>query len=131
MIPRPELKENFRFHMKQRGALLAKGRLIGAQFAAFFEDDLYFDLARRANATAERLARGVAALGFGFLTQSPTNQIFPIFPDPLIAELRKSYGFHVWSRTDAAHSAIRLVTSWATKEENVDGFLTTLSALTK
>ena len=131
VIPRPELKENFRFHMKQRGALLAKGRLIGAQFAAFFEDGLYFDLARRANAMAERLARGVAALGFGFLTQSPTNQIFPIFPDPLIAELRKSYGFHVWSRTDAAHSAIRLVTSWATKEENVDGFLTTLSALTK
>ena len=126
VILRPELKENFRFHMKQRGALLAKGRLIGAQFAAFFEDDLYFDLARRANATAERLARGVAALGFGFLTQSPTNQIFPIFPDTLIAELRKSYGFHVWSRADETHSAVRLVTSWATKEEDVDGFLTTL-----
>ena len=129
VITRPELRENFRFHMKQRGALLAKGRLIGAQFAALFEDSLYFDLARHANAMAAELAGGIAALGFPFLTQSPTNQIFPILPDAMIADLQKTYGFYVWSRTDEAHSSIRLVTSWATKPEKVGMFLGDLKRL--
>jgi threonine aldolase len=58
-----------------------------------------------------------------FLTHSPSNQIFPIFPHRVIAELEKKYSFHVWEKVDAGHSAIRLVTSWATKEEEVVGFI--------
>ena len=123
IINTPALQGDFRFHLKQRGALLAKGRLLGIQFVGLFTDDLYFELARHANAMAGKLAGGLAAQGFRFLTNSTTNQIFPILPDALIAELQRSYGFYVWSKVDAGHSAIRLVTSWATPEEKVAEFV--------
>mgnify|MGYP003296329235 CR=1 FL=1 len=123
VINAPALKDHFRFHLKQRGALLAKGRLLGAQFVALFEGDLYFDLARHANAMAMRLADGLRASGATFLTEPVTNQVFPILPDALIDALRARYSFHVWTRVDPRRSAIRLVTSWATPAEAVDGFL--------
>jgi threonine aldolase len=123
IINHPALQGDFRYHLKQRGALLAKGRLLGIQFVGLFSDGLYFELARHANAMAAKLVGGLAAQGFRFLTDSTTNQIFPILPDALIAELQPSYGFYVWSRADAGHSAIRLVTSWATPEEAVAEFI--------
>lgn len=123
VINAPALKDHFRFHLKQRGALLAKGRLLGAQFVALFEDGLYFELARHANAMATRLADGLRASGAAFLTEPVTNQVFPILADGLIESLREHYSFHVWTRVDAGRSAIRLVTSWATPDEAVDGFL--------
>ena len=107
----------------QRGALLAKGRLLGAQFAALFEDGLYFDVARHANTTAAMLADGLRSVGTRFLSEPVTNQVFPILADTQIAALRPLYAFHVWSRVDPAHSAIRLVTSWATQPQAVHGFL--------
>ncbi len=128
VINRPELQSDFRFHLKQRGALLAKGRVLGLQFIGLFRDGLYFELARRANALAMKLARGLADLGFRFLVPPATNQIFPILPNDLIAELQKSYGFYIWSKADAGHAAIRLVTSWATREEMVDEFLADVRA---
>lgn len=126
VICRPELKEDFRFFMKQRGAMLAKGRLIGLQFLELFRDDLFFDLAGHANAIAELLRKGLAAAGFKFLTDSPSNQIFPILPNSLIARLEQKYGFYVWSKVDEQHSSIRLVTSWATTEEAVQALLADL-----
>jgi threonine aldolase len=123
VISNPALQSDFRYHLKQRGALLAKGRLLGLQFLALLRDDLYLDLARRANTLAGKLSRGLAEHGFPFLTASSTNQIFPILPNDLIVELQKQYGFFVWSKVDERHSSIRLVTSWATKEEKVDEFL--------
>ncbi len=131
VINNPVLQPEFRFHLKQRGALLAKGRLLGSQFLGLFENDLYFDLARHANHMAEKMAQGIEALGFSFLTHSTTNQIFPILPNRLIASLQPDYGFYVWSKVDADHSAIRLVTSWATPPEKVDEFLRHLTALTR
>jgi len=128
IINNPALQADFRFHLKQRGALLAKGRLLGIQFVGLFSDGLYFELARHANAMAGKLAGGLAAQGFRFLTNSTTNQIFPILPDALIAELQQSYGFYVWSRADAEHSAIRLVTSWATPAEKVAEFIADVQA---
>jgi len=128
IINTPALQGDFRYHLKQRGALLAKGRLLGSQFVGLFTDGLYFDLARHANAMASRLADGLAAQGFRFLTRSTTNQIFPILPDALIAELQRDYGFYVWSKADAGHSAIRLVTSWATPAEKVAEFLADVKA---
>ncbi|HMB42868.1 MAG TPA: beta-eliminating lyase-related protein, partial [Luteimonas sp.] len=113
VINAPALKDHFRFHLKQRGALLAKGRLLGAQFVALFEDGLYFELARHANAMATRLADGLRASGAAFLTEPVTNQVFPILTDNQIATLRAHYSFHVWTRVDPRRSAIRLVTSWA------------------
>lgn len=118
-----QLKNHFRFQLKQKGALLAKGRIFGVQFLELFKEDLYFDLARHANAMAARLADGIQNQGYGFLAHPATNQIFPVFPNILIERLRTKYGFYVWQKIDDAHSAIRLVTSWATKKIAVDSFL--------
>lgn len=123
VICRDSLKEDFRFHMKQKGALLAKGRLLGLQFLELFRDNLYFDLARHANAMAALLSAEIRKVGFGFLTHSPSNQIFPILPNSLITELQKKYSFHIWEKVDSEHSAVRLVTSWATQEEAVAAFI--------
>ena len=126
VIKNDNLKDDFRFQMKQKGALLAKGRLIGIQFLSLFENDLYFDLAKHANQTAEKLAEGIKNKGYEFFTEPVTNQIFPIFPDKLIEKLHKKYDFYVWSHTDKMHSAVRLICSWATKEEFVDKFINDL-----
>jgi threonine aldolase len=123
VINAPTLKDHFRFHLKQRGALLAKGRLLGAQFVALFEDGLYFELARHANVMATRLGDGLRARGVEFLTEPVTNQVFPILTDGQVDSLRAHSSFHVWTRADSGRSAIRLVTSWATPDEAVDGFL--------
>ena len=123
VICRDSLKEDFRFILKQKGALMAKGRLLGIQFLELFRDDLFFDLARHANRMAEMLRKEFGKAGFKFLTHSPTNQLFPILPNWLIAELEKSYGFYVWCKIDAESSAIRLVTSWATEQEAVAYFI--------
>lgn len=129
VISNTALQADFRFHLKQRGALLAKGRILGSQFLALFQDGLYFDLARHANDMAERLAQGIRDRGHAFLTPPTTNQIFPVFPDALIAELQKLYGFYVWSRVGPDRSAVRLVTSWATQEDRVLAFLEDLARL--
>jgi len=131
VINNPKLKEDFRFHLKQRGALLAKGRLLGLQFTELFKDDLFFELARHANLMAGKLAECIANQGYGFLTESPTNQIFPILPNVLIGKLQEKYGFYIWSEVDANNSAIRLVTSWATSPEAVSRFISDLETLNK
>ncbi|MFF2754007.1 threonine aldolase family protein [Psychrobacillus sp. NPDC058041] len=123
VICRNSLKEDFRFHLKQKGALLAKGRLLGIQFYELFRDDLFFELAQHANKMAAILREACNNANFSFLTHSPSNQIFPILPNELIAELQKNYSFIVWEKIDSTHSAIRLVTSWATKEEEVRAFV--------
>ncbi|MEK7632243.1 MAG: aminotransferase class V-fold PLP-dependent enzyme [Patescibacteria group bacterium] len=126
VIVNPVLKKDFRYFLKQRGALLAKGRVLGVQFVELFIDDLYFDLAKHANAMAKKLSDGIVALGHSFLADSSTNQIFPILPNALIEKMKVDYGFYVWGKIDADHSSIRLVASWATKESAVDEFLTDL-----
>lgn len=123
VINAPALQERFRFHLKQRGALLAKGRLLGAQFVALLEDGLYLDVARHANAMAAQLAQGLRDAGIGFLTEPVTNQVFPVLPDGHVKALQADYAFHVWARVDASRSAIRLVTSWATQPAAVEMFL--------
>ncbi|WML44312.1 aminotransferase class I/II-fold pyridoxal phosphate-dependent enzyme [Neobacillus sp. PS3-40] len=123
VICRDSLKEDFRFHMKQKGALLAKGRLLGVQFHELFRDNLYFDLAIHANRMADLLRDEITKAGFAFLTQSLSNQIFPILPNSLITELQRNYSFYIWEKIDSDHAAIRLVTSWATKEDEVLAFI--------
>lgn len=123
VICRNSLKEDFRFHLKQKGALLAKGRLLGIQFYELFRDDLFFELAQHANKMATILREECSNANFSFLTHSASNQIFPILPNSLIAVLQKNYSFYVWEKIDSKNSAIRLVTSWATKEDEVRGFV--------
>lgn len=118
-----ELKQDFRYHMKQKGALLAKGRVLGIQFLELFRDNLYFDLATHANSMAYKLRDGLKEAGVSFLSESPSNQIFPIFANEVVQELKESYHFEIWGKVDERHTAIRLVTSWATKEEAVTAFV--------
>ncbi|MFT8390294.1 MAG: beta-eliminating lyase-related protein [Sporolactobacillus sp.] len=117
------LKEDFRYMMKQKGALLAKGRVIGIQFLELFRDNLYFELAVHADQMAAKLTRAIDEAGYPFLTPSVSNQIFPIFPDKLIEQLRDRFSFSTWTKTDSTHTAVRLVTSWATREDQVDAFI--------
>jgi threonine aldolase len=129
VINNPLLKSDFRYFIKQRGALLSKGRLLGIQFLELFRDDLYFDLARHANCMAQKLVQGIERLGYDFQTNSPSNQIFPVFPDSVIEKLSQMYLFITWAKVDQEHSAVRLVTSWATREDAVDGFLEDLKSI--
>ncbi|MFY9494943.1 MAG: aminotransferase class I/II-fold pyridoxal phosphate-dependent enzyme [Limnochordia bacterium] len=125
------LKADFRYHIKQKGALLAKGRLMGIQFRELFRDDLFFSLAKHANGLAGKMQEGLRELGVSFLLRSPTNQIFPIFPNEIIAKLEEKYLFLVWEKVDADHAAIRLVTSWSTPADMVDRFLEDVRRITK
>ncbi len=131
VICNPCLKDDFRFHMKQKGALLAKGKVLGIQFLELFKDDLYFSLAKHANQMAGLLRNGITKAGYPFLTDSPSNQIFPILPNWLIKTLEKNYSFYIWSKVDADRSAIRLVTSWATREDAVMAFIKELTTATE
>ncbi|MBL4935623.1 low specificity L-threonine aldolase [Clostridium sp. YIM B02515] len=117
------LKEDFRFFIKQKGALLAKGRLLGIQFLELFRDNLYFELAKHANSMAQLLKKGISEEGYSFLIDSPSNQIFPILPDNIIEKLQEKYLFIIWQKNNYNTSVIRLVTSWATKEEKVLEFI--------
>ena len=126
VVTNDALKEDFRFHMKQRGAILAKGRLQGIQFSAILKDDLYLDLARHANRLAQKMQAGIQELGYPLLIESPTNQIFPIFPNALLEILSEHYAFEVQKPIDDTHTCIRFVTSWATPEDAVSQFLADL-----
>lgn len=119
---------HFRWHMKQRGAMLAKGRLLGVQFKAILQDGLYFDLSRHANELAFHLRDGIAALGYPFPVPSPSNQQFPVLPNTVMHKLQDlGYEFEIDHAVDADHTCIRLVTSWATPEQAVEQFLQDLS----
>lgn len=123
VICRDTLKKDFRYHIKQKGALLAKGRILGIQFEELFKDNLYFDLATHANNMAEILKKGIEDAGYSFMINSSSNQVFPILPNKLINSLEKKYLFMTWEKIDKENSAIRLVTSWATNEEKVLEFI--------
>ena len=123
VITNPKLTPHFRYITKQQAGLLAKGRLIGVQFETLFEDGLYFELAKHSNTLANKLRNGIAAKGYSFFVDSPTNQIFPIMPLSLVAKLEEKYFFYRWAPDDGKNVCIRLVTSWGSTEEDVESFL--------
>lgn len=126
VITNLELQKDFKYHMKQRGALMAKGRLLGIQFYELLKDDLIFQLAKHANAMATKIVAACKAKGYLFAAEPSANQIFLILPYSVINHLKKSYGFAIWQDYDAAHAIIRLTTCWATPEEKVDQFINDL-----
>lgn len=129
VICKASLKEDFRYHMKQKGALLAKGKVLGIQFLELFRDDLYFDLAKHANKMAALLSKEIGSMGYTFLVASTSNQIFPILPNSVIDKLLEKYAFYRWAAFDEKSSSIRLVTSWATREDAVQNFIEDLRNL--
>ncbi|MDJ1482917.1 aminotransferase class V-fold PLP-dependent enzyme [Cytophagaceae bacterium YF14B1] len=127
VINNPVLQQNFIYNLKQRGALLAKGRLLGIQFKVLFSNDLFFEIGNHMNQMAAKLATAFQEQEYSFLTNSQTNQIFPILPISVIEKLQKKYDFYIWQKINSQESAIRLVTSWATKEAMIDQFIEDLS----
>ena len=113
------IKEDFRYVMKQKGGMLAKGRLLGIQFLTLFEDNLYMELAEHADRMADRLREVFDELKVAYLVENTTNQIFPILPDKILQELKEKFAFSYMNRVDVEHSAVRFCTSWATNEESV------------
>lgn len=126
VICNPQLKPDFRYNIKQHGGMLAKGRLLGIQFETLFEDGLYYEIAKHAMDMAEIIASKMKLLGVESYVDSPTNQIFVVLPDAVIDSLAGAYKLEGMGRVDATHSAVRICTSWATKEENVTAFLADL-----
>ena len=120
VITNETLKRDFRYSIKRHGGMLAKGRLLGLQFATLFTDNLYMDIARHAIDEAMRIKEALQEAGIKFLIDSPTNQQFPIFTNTQLEKLGKKYRFSIWQQMDAEHTAVRICTSWGTKSENVD-----------
>ena len=117
-------KENMPLHfmtmVKQRGALLAKGRLLGIQFDALFTDDLYSEISRNAIVTADRLKQVLKEKGYEFYIDSPTNQIFVILENEKMEQLKQNVVFSFWEKKDEDHTVVRFATSWATRMEDVE-----------
>lgn len=129
VIVNPQLQPHFFRVMKQKGAVLAKGFLLGVQFEALLKDGLYWQNACWANCMAAKLKNGLQEMGFSFYVDSPTNQIFPIIPNHMMPAIDLLCTYEVWCKYDNDCTVIRLVTSFATKERDVDHFLAHLMAI--
>ena len=129
VICHPALQEDFRYLIKQHGGMLAKGRLLGVQFGVLMDNDLYEQIAARADRLADRLRAALHALNVPFLVESTTNQLFPILPDTVLEELAKTYVFSEQERVDEAHRAVRFCTSWATRPDIVEQLCADLQRL--
>ena len=116
----PALAEDFRYMIKRQGGMLAKGRLLGVQFKALFENNLYFDIAGHAVRMADKIRSVFDEMGVPYLVPGVTNQIFLILSDDFLAELSKNFMFTEMERVDESHRCVRFCTSWASTEENVD-----------
>ena len=109
--------------VKQHGALLAKGWLLGLQFDTLFTDDLYLDISRHAIRMAEILKKGLLKKGYHFQIDSPTNQQFVILENVKMEKLKREVSFSFWERLDEAHTVVRFAVSWSTKQEDVEALL--------
>lgn len=129
VIVNPKLQKDFRYFMKQRGGILAKGRLLGIQFLGLFENGLYLQLAAHANKMAALIRDACLEAGWKMWYESPTNQQFPVVPDNVLKELEQEYAFAHFKRLDRSHSAIRICTSWATREADVQQLIADIKRL--
>ena len=129
VITNDSLKRDFRYFIKQRGALLAKGRLLGVQFLALLSDGLYEQIGQQAVAQALRIKKAFQDKGWPFLVDSPTNQQFVVVPDPVYEWIRQSYSTEHNGKPDPDHTAIRFCTTWSTRDEDIDALIRDIQAL--
>ena len=122
-IVNSKYKEDFRYHIKQHGGMLAKGRFLGIQFETLFRDGLYLEISKHAIEQAMRIKEAFTEGGCEFLFDSPTNQQFPILNRMVFTELAKRYTFTTWEKLPGERTAVRFVTSWATRPEHVDALI--------
>lgn len=129
VITNSELNRNFRYMIKQRGGLLAKGRLLGLQFIALMEDDLYFTLGRKAVAQALQIRQALTDAGIPLFIDSPTNQQFPIFTEEQLARISQDFTLSQWEKLPDGRTVRRVCTSWATPDAYVEQFIETVKRL--
>lgn len=129
VIRNRELNKDFRYFIKQKGGMLAKGRLLGLQFETLMKDDLYEEVSDHAIVLAEKLRSAFERKGYSYLVPNHTNQIFVVMPDEHLDKLKVNFGFAYQQRVDETHSAVRFCTSWATTLENVDALIAELERL--
>lgn len=123
VITDPKLMPHFTPLVKQHGAMLAKGRLLGVQFAALFEDGLYEKISRNTVRLAERLKEGFIAKGYETAVDSPTNQQFFVLPNEVIDRLRENASFEMWGPRGETKSIVRFVTGWTTTDDEIDALI--------
>ncbi|MDL2248811.1 low specificity L-threonine aldolase [Tyzzerella sp. OttesenSCG-928-J15] len=129
VITQDSYNKNFRYYIKQRGALLAKGRMLGIQFDTLFTDGLYLEISKNAIDLAMMIKEACVKKGYKFLYESSTNQQFPILPNEHMEKLAENYAFSGWGKVDENHTAVRFCTSWATKKENVEALIRDIEKL--
>ncbi len=129
VIKNPTLKEDFRCVIKQKGGMLAKGRLLGVQFYEMFRDGLYFEISEHAMNMAEKLKRDISALGYEFDGDSPTNQQFVKLTGAQVKKLSEGFSFENMGLLPDGRVLVRFCTSWATKEESIDKLVKKLSEI--
>ncbi len=119
VINNENLKKDFRYLIKQKGGLLAKGRLLGIQFETLFESGLYFEISAHAIKAAKKIREIFTSHGCKFLSDSKTNQQFPILKNEEIEKLLKDFSFERWCAVSENETAVRFCSSWATTNENI------------
>lgn len=129
VIVNPALQKDFRYMIKNRGGMMAKGRLCGLMFLAAFEHDDYFAWARHANAMADIIREGMERGGVAFYQKTTSNQVFPVITRAQEKALSERFEFERWCDVDEDHVAVRFVTSWATREEDARLLADALGAL--
>jgi threonine aldolase len=126
VINNPVLAKDFRFNIKQKGGLLAKGFLLGAQYNALIKDELYLKLASHANTMGQQIKKALIKYKYPLFSNSNTNQIFVKLSNSLIKKLQRDFIFSVWSSIDTNYSIVRFVTSYATTKEEVSALIAAL-----
>lgn len=124
VAPKPETLPHFFPLVKQHGALLAKGRLLGIQFQTLMEGGMYIDICRKADELAQRIREAFVAKGYPVAVDSPTNQQFFVLPNGECDRLRAcGFSFEDWGPRGETHTTVRFVTSWATTDEDIDALI--------
>lgn len=122
VFPNNNAPKHFITMIKQHGALLAKGRLLGVQFDTLFTDNLYLEISKHAIETADLLKEAFKQKGYTFYIDSPTNQIFIVLKNEEMKRLKEFVVFSFWEKLDESHTVVRFATSWATRKEDVEEF---------
>lgn len=120
VFTRKNMPKHFVTMVKQHGAMLAKGRLLGTQFDALFTNNLYFTISRHAIEMAEYMKKGFEEKGYLFYLDSPTNQQFIILENDELERLKEKVRFSIWEPYDETHTVVRFATSWATTPAMID-----------
>lgn len=120
VFPKGKEPAHFLTRIKQHGALFAKGRLVGVQFAALFHDNLYFRISRHAIEMAKQIRQIFEDAGCRFYIDSPTNQQFVILKNSVLKELGKYVEYGFWEEYDEDHTVVRFASSWATTQDGIE-----------